>query len=193
MMLEPSDAILCLVNNKHHFISSKTLKKQWKPLLENTMRLEPYMPVQFHDTVNFTFGLTVVSNIYLHDFQLSLKTADEIREVCSKSFGGGIMCTLSTGIQKLFKFHHFIDHNDQIQFWREGSSSCIGTLYPSLAKLTDPSHIAPTFSNFFDKVYGDKTATRLSIHKHENVMLHLDYNEKIKTVKKLDVSTRQLK
>ena len=70
---------------------------------------------------------------------------------------------------------------------------CIGLVCQSLAKLTDPSHVASTFTHYFDEVYGDLAATTALIHKQENVMLHLDYNEKIKTVKTLDVSTKQLK
>jgi hypothetical protein len=193
MMLQPGDTILCLISRKHYFLSNKATSTKWKSLLLDVLSIDSFCTIQFQQNRFFAFRLTVKSNVYYNDLKNYNMTADEIMNICTKSFGAGLTCTFSNGQMELIKFHHFLDHLDSIQFWKAGISSRIGTLARSLEKLKDISSLSPTFNQYLNEVYGDGTATVILLSKYDVMMKREDGKEQMKQYKSAQISSNQLK
>ena len=207
MMLEPGATIFCLISPTHYFLNpsaqygSIQIQSQWINLMSKALTFAPYQPLQINGKTFFTITLTVHSNPNLQNFKDKILTQSEICYLCGKSGGGGLNCNIAVSKVdcsntincKLFKFHHFMDNPDNIQFWGIQLSSRIPKIKDSLSKLKGglPS-IIPRLKRYMDEYEGDSTSTLVLAQFYEVKVKEQEFKLKLEAYRESKISSSRI-
>ena len=84
-------------------------------------------------------------------------TINEIKNLCTKQYGGGVQFKMANNYSHLFKFSDTIDGSQTLLFYSDSSIQQIQHLKKAMRNVKDISRLGGVAARMMDEYFGDRT------------------------------------
>ncbi len=120
MLLQPGESILLMMSQDHHLLKEPSTSNIWQSIFLKSWEIEPLQHVLMQRVNYYAINVEVLTNATLRNFEDNNYTESEVRQLCTKWGGAGVVLGFPSGKQHLFKFYDILAYPKGIIFMGRG-------------------------------------------------------------------------
>jgi hypothetical protein len=120
MLLQPGQCFVLMMSQDHHLLTNQSSSKLWQSIFLESWDVEPLQPVVMQRVNYYSANVEVMTNATLRNFEDNNYTEAEVRQLCTRRGGAGVLLRFPCGKEHLFKFYDIIEYTKGILFMCAG-------------------------------------------------------------------------
>ena len=190
MLLKTGENILLLIAGNHEIFKKNGGNQTFllKNILES-VEFDGMPPQSFRNLIYFACNLVVSANASQCNLQDGNFTIDEIKKICTRHGGGGVIFKMSNNYSHLFKFCDIIEQSQTLLFYTSTPIQRMQHLNKAMRNVRDVSRLGGVAARMMDEYLGDKTGF-IEVSNHYCLLpKEADLAAQAKTYKNAPIST----
>ena len=193
MLSQKGEELLVLISSDHQLFKNKGGNVPFTTNFLESIAIDPKRPETFKKGIYFGVTMIVASNPSQRNLKDSNMTLDEVRNLCTKQYGGEIHLKMKNNFSHLFiKFHDILEYSKTLFFYTSSLIQRMTHLKRAMRNIKDISRLGGIAARMMDEYLGDKTAFIEVSNFYDSLILKADSEAKALEYRNAPISTKRM-